>query len=44
VWDLDAVSPTVLVQAADKSGKMIPAVIHAGKTGYVMSTTARTAA
>jgi alcohol dehydrogenase (cytochrome c) len=35
VWDLDAVSPTVLVQAADKSGKMIPAVIHAGKTGYV---------
>jgi alcohol dehydrogenase (cytochrome c) len=35
VWDLDAVSPTVLVQAADKSGKVIPAVIHAGKTGYV---------
>ena len=24
VWDLDAVSPTVLVNAADKSGKMIP--------------------
>ena len=35
VWDLDAVSPTVLVQAADKSGAMIPAVLHAGKTGYV---------
>src|SRR5580658_2731822 len=35
VWDLDAVSPTVLVQAADKSGAMIPAVMHAGKTGYV---------
>jgi alcohol dehydrogenase (cytochrome c) len=35
VWDLDAVSPTVLVNAADKSGKMIPAVLHAGKTGYV---------
>jgi alcohol dehydrogenase (cytochrome c) len=35
VWDLDAVSPTVLVQAADKDGKTIPAVIHAGKTGYV---------
>ena len=35
VWDLDAVSPTVLVEAADKGGKMIPAVIHAGKTGYV---------
>jgi glucose dehydrogenase len=25
----------VLVNAADKSGKMIPAVMHAGKTGYV---------
>ena len=35
VWDLDAVSPTVLVNAADKSGKTVPAVIHAGKTGYV---------
>src|ERR1700728_2507786 len=35
VWDLDAVSPTVLVNAADKSGKMVPAVLHAGKTGYV---------
>src|SRR5690349_3367117 len=35
VWDLDAVSPTVLVDARDKSGKVIPAVIHAGKTGHV---------
>ena len=35
VWDLDAVSPTVLVEAADKDGKTVPAVIHAGKTGYV---------
>jgi len=35
VSDLDAVSPTVLVMAADKSGKMIPAVLHAGKTGYI---------
>ncbi len=35
VWDLDAVSPTVLVNAADKSGKAIPAVLHAGKTGYI---------
>src|ERR1700726_2387618 len=35
VWDLDSVSPTVLVDAADKSGKMVPAVLHAGKTGYV---------
>jgi PQQ-dependent dehydrogenase (methanol/ethanol family) len=35
VWDLDAVSPTVLVNAAGKDGKMTPAVLHAGKTGYV---------
>jgi PQQ-dependent dehydrogenase (methanol/ethanol family) len=35
VWDLDAVSPTVLVDAADNSGKMVPAVLHAGKIGYV---------
>ena len=35
VWDLDAVSPTVLVNVADKSGKMIPGVIHGGKTGHV---------
>src|SRR5215467_12787565 len=35
VWDLDAVSPAVLVDARDKSGKVIPGVIHAGKTGHV---------
>ena len=35
LWDLDATSPTVLVNAADKNGKMVPAVMHAGKTGYV---------
>jgi alcohol dehydrogenase (cytochrome c) len=35
VWDLDAVSPPILVDARDKSGKVIPAVIHAGKTGHV---------
>jgi alcohol dehydrogenase (cytochrome c) len=35
VWDLDAVSPPVLVDARDKSGKMIPAVLHAGKTGHI---------
>jgi alcohol dehydrogenase (cytochrome c) len=35
VWDLDATSPTVLVDAKDKSGKVIPAVIHAGKTGHI---------
>jgi alcohol dehydrogenase (cytochrome c) len=35
VWDLDAVSPPILVDAMDKTGKMIPAVIHGGKTGHV---------
>ena len=35
VWDLDAVSPTVLVDVKDKSGKIIPGVLHAGKTGHV---------
>jgi alcohol dehydrogenase (cytochrome c) len=35
VWDLDAVSPAVLVDVKDKSGKTIPGVIHAGKTGHV---------
>ena len=35
VWDLDAVSPPVLVDVRDKNGKMIPGVIHAGKTGHV---------
>src|SRR6516162_1958021 len=35
VWDLDATSPTVLVDVKDKNGKTIPGVLHAGKTGYV---------
>jgi len=35
VWDLDATSPTVLVNAHDKNGKTIPAVLHAGKTGNI---------
>ena len=35
VWDLDAVSPPVLVDVKDKTGKMIPGVIHGGKTGHV---------
>lgn len=35
VWDLDAVSPPILVDAKDKNGKMIPAVIHGGKTGHI---------
>jgi alcohol dehydrogenase (cytochrome c) len=35
VWDLDAVSPPILVDVKDKAGKMIPGVIHGGKTGHV---------
>ncbi len=35
VWDLDAVSPTILVDVKDKDGKVVPGVIHAGKTGHV---------
>ena len=35
VWDLDAVSPVVLVDVADKSGNTSPGVIHAGKTGHI---------
>jgi PQQ-dependent dehydrogenase (methanol/ethanol family) len=35
VWDLDAVSPPILVDAKDRGGKLVPAVIHGGKTGHV---------
>jgi alcohol dehydrogenase (cytochrome c) len=35
VWDLDAVSPTVLVNVKDKDGKVVPALLHAGKTGHL---------
>lgn len=35
VWDLDAVSPPILVDVKDKNGKTVPGVIHAGKTGFV---------
>jgi glucose dehydrogenase len=35
VWDLDAVSPPILVDVKDKAGKMVPGVIHGGKTGHV---------
>jgi alcohol dehydrogenase (cytochrome c) len=35
VWDLDAVSPPILVDVKDKSGKTIPGLIHGGKTGHV---------
>ena len=35
VWDLDAVSPPVLVDVKGKDGKMIPGLLHAGKTGHI---------
>ncbi len=35
VWDLDAVSPAILTQVKDGSGKMVDAVIHGGKTGHI---------
>ncbi|MGT2505447.1 outer membrane protein assembly factor BamB family protein [Cupriavidus basilensis] len=35
VWDLDAASPPILVDVRDKSGQMIPGVIHGGKTGHI---------
>ena len=35
VWDLDAVSPVVLTEAKDKSGKNRKVAIHGGKTGHV---------
>jgi alcohol dehydrogenase (cytochrome c) len=35
VWDLDAVSATILTQAKDASGKVTDVVIHGGKTGHV---------
>jgi PQQ-dependent dehydrogenase (methanol/ethanol family) len=35
VWDLDAVSPPLLIDVKDKSGKTIPGVVHGGKTGHV---------
>jgi len=35
VWDLDAVSPTILVDVKNEQGKMVPGVLHGGKTGHV---------
>src|SRR6202453_2075801 len=35
LWDLDAVSPTVLTKVTGKDGKMIDGVLHAGKTGHI---------
>src|SRR5580658_3739192 len=35
IWDLDAVSPTVLVDVKGKNGNTVPGILHAGKTGHV---------
>ena len=35
VWDYDATTPPVLVDAPDASGRMVHAVVEAGKDGYV---------
>jgi alcohol dehydrogenase (cytochrome c) len=35
VWDLDAVSPPVLVNVRSKEGHIVPGVLHAGKTGHI---------
>ncbi len=35
VWDLDAVSPAVLVDVKDANGKTVPGVLHGGKTGHI---------
>lgn len=35
IWEYEAASPPVLVQAADRRGKRIPAVVEAGKTRWL---------
>ncbi len=35
VWDLDAVSPPILVDVTDDSGAVVPGVLHGGKSGHV---------
>jgi PQQ-dependent dehydrogenase (methanol/ethanol family) len=35
LWDLDSVSATVLVDTKGENGAAVPAVLHAGKTGFV---------
>jgi len=35
VWDLDAVSPPILVDVKNEEGDMVPGVLHGGKTGHV---------
>jgi PQQ-dependent dehydrogenase (methanol/ethanol family) len=35
VWDLDAVSPPILVDVKNDKGETVPGVLHGGKTGHV---------
>ncbi|MEG6508650.1 PQQ-binding-like beta-propeller repeat protein [Methyloligella sp. 2.7D] len=35
VWDLDSVSPPILLDVKNEDGETVPGVIHAGKTGNV---------
>jgi alcohol dehydrogenase (cytochrome c) len=35
VWDLDSVSPVVITTVADKDGKAMKGLLHAGKTGHI---------
>ena len=42
VWDLDAASPVVLVDLPGEGGATVPAVAHAGKTGWVYVVDRRT--
>ena len=35
LWDLDAVSPPVLMDVNDGGGNSVPGVVHAGKTGFL---------
>jgi PQQ-dependent dehydrogenase (methanol/ethanol family) len=35
VWDLDAVSPPILVDVKDGNGNTVPGLLHGGKTGHV---------
>jgi PQQ-dependent dehydrogenase (methanol/ethanol family) len=35
LWDLDSVSPVILVDVKDKDGNIIPGAMHGGKTGHI---------
>ena len=35
VWDLDAVSPTIIAKLKNDKGEMVKAILHGGKTGHV---------